>query len=318
MNSIKKNFRLLNGKYSLDLDICGTLVRMQSLFKPVDLLDNPFRPEDERLASFAVRSGRRPDVLVNVSVAAKLPPLPRARAFTTYHPEDGKENWSLYRAGSRHVFYCPLRDKEQVLTISGDLSRVDAVMLAKRGGAMVWDPLDIVYDFLQILLIYRITSRGEGLLLHACGLRDTDGRGYIFAGKSGAGKSTTAKLWHRNSRAGMLNDDRVVVLRRGNGFVMYNPPWHGEVGGQLKSYNKPSRLDKIFFIGKGRRNSCKTLAFDSAFRHLYPCLFPPSWDRAALSSCLALGGELLSRVPCCKLNFVKNRKVIGFVRALPR
>jgi len=315
---MKKDFYLRGGLHTLDLDLGGTFVRMQSPFLPADLLSENLRPPDTRLKNFAARFRRSPDVLIDVSVAKKLPPLPATKPFSTFHPDDGKKNWSLYRLKAGYVFYCPLEGKRQVLYISRDLSRVRAVMQAKRSGGAVWDPLDLVYDFLQILLIFRLALRGEGLLLHACAVRDIDGSGYLFAGKSGAGKSTTATLWHENSRARILNDDRVLVLKRGRGYVLFNPPWHGEVGESLPCFTRAVRLKKIFFIGRGKGNACRELDFRQAFRRLYPCIFPPYWDGRALARALALGEELLGGIPAYDLRFAKNAKVIEFIRARGR
>ena len=315
---MKKAYYLRRRLYTLDLSIGGTSVRMQSRFLPLDLMKNPPRPPDTRLKNFATRHVRRPDVLIDVSVSAKLPRPPRAKTFTTFHPEDNKENWSLSRVKTGYVFSCPLEGKEQLLYISKDLSRVGAIMQAKACGGAVWDALDLVYDFLQILLIYRLALRGQGLVLHACALCDTDGSGYLFAGKSGVGKSTTATLWHKNSRAKVLNDDRILVLKKGRGYVMLNPPWHGEVGDRLPCCTEVVRLKKIFFLGRGKRNSCARLAFSQAFGRFYPCFFPPSWDKQALASSLKLGEELLARVPSYDLKFVKNAKVIEFIREQTR
>jgi serine kinase of HPr protein (carbohydrate metabolism regulator) len=50
--------------------------------------------------------------------------------------------------------------------------------------------------------------------MHACGLVDR-GDGYLFCGRSGAGKSTSAGLWQREPR--VLNDDRVLIQRSAHG-----------------------------------------------------------------------------------------------------
>ena len=48
---------------------------------------------------------------------------------------------------------------------------------------------------LDELLMIHLLSQGRGVEVHGCGLLDRAGRAYLFAGQSGAGKSTMARLW---------------------------------------------------------------------------------------------------------------------------
>ncbi len=304
-----------NGLHALNLKIGGTLVRMRSAFTPVDLLKKPLRPADDRLPAFVPRGNARPDIEIDVGVTPKLPPLPKKDAFRTFHPDDNKENWRLAPVKDGYIFNCRLSGKRQQLHVSKDFSRVRALMQAKRPGGLAWDPLDLVYDFLQILLIFRLAKQRRGLLLHACALKETDGNGYVFAGKSGAGKSTLSLLWHKNSRAAILNDDRVLVEFQGRKTLIYNSPWHGEVGGQLPCLNEAAPLGKIFFLKKAKHNRLNLLAPDKAFEKLYPCVFPPFWDKEAIKDCLAMSAALLARVPCYQLEFRKDKSAVAFIRA---
>src|SRR5215469_6722666 len=47
--------------------------------------------------------------------------------------------------------------------------------------------------------------------VHACGVEDSDGRAYHFVGQSGAGKPTTARLWHKARGIHVLSDDRIIL-----------------------------------------------------------------------------------------------------------
>ncbi|MBN1260708.1 MAG: hypothetical protein JXB35_08510, partial [Anaerolineae bacterium] len=79
---------------------------------------------------------------------------------------------------------------------------------------------------LDEILVVNLLAKGRGVLLHSCAV-DDDGHGTLFLGESGAGKSTTARLW---SEAGVrvLNDDRVIVRQSGGRFWAYGTPWHGD------------------------------------------------------------------------------------------
>ena len=56
-------------------------------------------------------------------------------------------------------------------------------------------PVDALMYPLDELIIANLLARGRGVEFHGCGIIDRNGRGRLFAGQSGAGKTTTARLW---------------------------------------------------------------------------------------------------------------------------
>ena len=151
----------------------------------------------------------RNHISVRVKVVPRLPRLGAAKpVFVTCHFEDGEENWRLWKNRGGFLFTCPIKGKEQVITINRGFDRMTAFLLRKPRKGRAWDIEDIIYDFLQVLLIVYLAQRRQGVIFHAAGIRDADGSGLLFAGKSTAGKSTTAKLWHREPGTTVLNDDR--------------------------------------------------------------------------------------------------------------
>ena len=95
------------------------------------------------------------------------------------------------------------------------------------------------------------TVEKNTLLLHAvvvsCG-----GKGYLFLGPGGTGKSTHAQLWLKHVEGTELVNDDFPVVRDG---LVYGSPWGGKtnvsypVGGMVRlsqaSYNKICRLSGI-------------------------------------------------------------------------
>ncbi len=165
----------------------------------------------QRFKNFLYNGNRKSNIVINVEIVNKLPRPRRIKSlFIVYHPTEGK-NWRLSRKGEGYIFRNFAQNKEQVMVINRAFDRVNAYLLPKKDNRFVWDFTDIVYDFLQVLLINYFAQRGAGIFIHGVGIKDVDGRGYVFAGKSGAGKTTTAKIWYRHSRAKVLNDDRIIV-----------------------------------------------------------------------------------------------------------
>ena len=72
------------------------------------------------------------------------------------------------------------------------------------------NPLEYPLD--ELLWIHRL-SMGEGVEVHGCGVIAPDGRGLLLTGHSGAGKSTSSRLWSRHYGARVLSDDRIILRR---------------------------------------------------------------------------------------------------------
>ena len=69
------------------------------------------------------------------------------------------------------------------------------------------------------------------LLLHGSTVA-VDGRAYLFAARSGTGKSTHTRLWMEafGSRAVMINDDKPFLQITGSGVLAHGSPWSGKHG----------------------------------------------------------------------------------------
>ena len=169
-------------------------------------------------------------------------------------------------------------------------------------------PLEFPLDELMMI---NLLARGRGVEVHGCGVIDRDGAAYLFAGHSEAGKSTSARLWHREG-ATVLSDDRVVLRLREDRVWMYGTPWHGE-----EEFGCPASapLARIYFLAHGRENSVRPAGGAGAAARLFTCCFPPFHDHAGLDFTLDLLGRIVDRVPCFELAFVPDPAVVSFVRS---
>lgn len=298
------------------LRIADTIIEMRSRF-PLEQLTETERKDQvsERFDNFFYDGSKSPDITIDIDIVDKLPEIGKAEVlFITTHFQDGSENWRLLKKGVSYIYKCPLKDKTQLMLVNKNFNRVRAYLLPKIHKGKVWNSTDIIYDFLQVLLINYFAQRQEGIFVHSIGVKDLDGRGLLFAGKSGTGKSTTARLWHKHSKAIVLNDDRIIVRKRNNKYVMYGCPWHGEFSDYLASRIGSAPLEKFFFIYHAKENTTKKIAQKEAFSYLYPALFPTFWDKKCLENIVSFSHNLVAKAPCYKLGFVNNKKVIDFVR----
>jgi len=120
-----------------------------------------------------------------------------------------------------------------------------------------------INSFLRIVFSM-ILLKEKGFIAHASSLI-RDGKGYIFPGKSGAGKTTITRL----TPDGTLLTDEVSLVRKVNGkFRAYGTPFWGElaIGGE----NTSAPLNKIFFPVKDDKNYVKELKTLKALEMILP------------------------------------------------
>ncbi|MFC1804983.1 hypothetical protein ACFLZ3_04065 [Candidatus Omnitrophota bacterium] len=302
---------------SIKLKIADIIIELKSKFrlKPYSKYEKRKRAP-ERLKNFFYHGKKKKaDIKITVNIVDRFPKIEKTRpVFITCHFQDGSENWRLLKKGDTYVFQSPLKTKNQLMLISRDFDRVTAYLLSGEDRAKAWRPEDIVYDFIQVLLINYFALHKKGIFVHGAGLKDINGSGLVFAGKSGAGKSTTARIWHRFSRAMILNDDRIILRRQNGEYFIYSSPWHGDFSDYLCSAKGRAPLQRLFFIRHAPDNHARRITQKEAFRQLYPALFPTFWDKQKLENIVSFCQQLINRVPCYALGFRNNQKVISFVR----
>ncbi len=159
----------------------------------------------------------------------------------------------------------------------------------------------------QIILLNRLAMLQAGLV-HSSALV-IDGRGYLFCGRSGAGKTTIARLWKQ--RGGMLLCDDRNIVRWMNGcpFVC-STPWHGE-DPEVNPVNVP--LGGIFHLHQAPENRVEEIPMTQAVARLYATSLAPFYDRT--SARLVLDGYVrcLDSVPSYDLHFTPDLRATDAV-----
>ena len=200
---------------------------------------------------FCAESGEPPlaEVPVDVARGAVAPPAgePVWRAGN---------HWAVWEEGEDLLFHVGLRapaDARRFCRVARDVSRAELALPAAAWADGVCEaPLRYPLD--QILS-WGLLARIGGALLHAA-VAVKDGRGWVFTGRSGAGKSTISALL-REAGWRILNDDRVVVFRRAGEWRVAGTPWHGS-GRFAEAAEVP--LAGIFFLGKAAECRLETLS----------------------------------------------------------
>jgi hypothetical protein len=268
----------------------------------------------QRFRNFLYNGNQTPDILINVVVVKDLPAIEGAKElFSVYHPEDDSENWRIFEKGRGYIYKCLLSEREQVMRVNKIFNRVTAYVLPQERKYFVWHFTPIIYDFLQVLLIHYFAQRKTGIFMHASGVKDLDDKGFLFAGRSGCGKTTMAKLWSRFPRAMILNDDRIILKKEKGGFFIYGTPWHGAFSDYLGSRMESAPLSELFLIYRHSENTLRRLGFEEGFKHLYPAIFPVFWSKKLSQNVISFCEDLAAS-GVYSLGFVKDKSVIKFIR----
>ena len=220
--------------------------------------------------------------------------------------------WQLYFKDNSYRFHChaPAFGKipYKVACISRDFS-LGRVFMHRPFFVAQPEIYPLQYP-LDELLVLHLLSRGLGVEVHACGVADA-GRGYLFVGHSGSGKTTMAKLWEKEFGVAILSDDRIILRQEEGKIWMYGTPWHGEA-----NLASPSRvpLQHIFFIRHGQANSLISKAGAEAAALLFSSSFPVFYNPDALEFTIDFYGRAANAVPCSELSVVPDREVVDFIR----
>jgi hypothetical protein len=158
------------------------------------------------------------------------------------------------------------------------------------------------YPLDELLWIHRL-AQGEGVEVHACGVVTRDGRGFLLAGHSGAGKSTSARLWAQHSGAHVLSDDRIILRRENERVRMYGTPWHGDAGIAEAS---ACQLDAILVLAHADSNVLRPLGPATASAELFVRSFVPHYSPDGVSFVLGFFDRLTREIPCYEFAFLPD------------
>lgn len=221
--------------------------------------------------------------------------------------------WSAHRdhSGTKFYFASPTFGSEPYKAAWLDPSFSRGHVVLNRSSFQAHDSLfPLEYPIDELVLMHRL-ALGEGVELHALGLVDQDSSGYLFLGHSGAGKSTTARLWMRQPGVRLLSDDRIILRLQNGIYRMYGTPWHGDAG---VSSPGSAPLSAIFFLEQAPRHQILPIAQPQAAAELFARAFLPHYVKSGIEFTLHFLDQLTRSIPCSIFRFAPTDDAVEAIR----
>jgi hypothetical protein len=160
--------------------------------------------------------------------------------------------------------------------------------------------IDSVLRIVHTLLL----AKQGGFLVHAASAI-RQGRAYLFAGVSGAGKTTISRLAPPD--ATLLSDEISYVRREGNQYRACGTPFAGELARLGENQSAP--LQTLFLLEKGPENRIEEVSTAEAIRSLLRNILFFADDRELVELVFRSACEFVEQVPVRRLVFVPDQRV---------
>jgi hypothetical protein len=149
-----------------------------------------------------------------------------------------------------------------------------------------------------------LLARQGGFLLHsASAIRN--GKAFLFAGVSGAGKTTISRLAPPD--ATLLTDEISYVRKLDSCYVAFGTPFTGELAKLGENVAAP--VAALYLLAQGPENRIDPVAPGEAARSLLANVLFFAQDEQLVQAAFHSAFEFVSRVPVSRLTFVPDARV---------
>jgi hypothetical protein len=149
-----------------------------------------------------------------------------------------------------------------------------------------------------------VLSKQEGFLVHAASAV-RNGRAFLFAGASGAGKTTIARLAPEDAK--VLTDEVSYVRRQEGGYSAFGTPFAGELAKVGENMRAP--IAALYLLAKGPRNRIEPVARAEAGRALLANILFFAEDAEYVKLVFQSACDFVGLVPVYRLTFTPNQQI---------
>jgi hypothetical protein len=288
---------------SYNLNIAGYNIRVESADDGPDLCPGQrFRRNMTDSPEYDVRIRVHHGCLRPGEDAERLFVAPYTVEINGYKVRKSDYFWSVYKQNGDMLLLTNFPEhpgKRAALRFSLGLREWD--LYIENAGSET-DPLDYPLDG---LVLYYLTAINADIMIHASGVF-YNGRGYLFSGVSGKGKTTMAKLWD-SIGAEVIHDDRLILRCNDGLFRMHNTPIY------RNDMPRVATLDRIFLIGHGNDNIMTPLREATSVSNVVANCIQHNYSQEMIARFLGSVSMMCSKVPVAKLSFRPDRSIIEYI-----
>jgi hypothetical protein len=161
---------------------------------------------------------------------------------------------------------------------------------------------------LRIAHSIALASQG-GMLLHAASAI-RNGKAFVFAGVSGAGKTTISRL--APSDVTLLTDEISYVRKVDDGYVAYGTPFTGELAKVGENVSAP--LKALYLLAQGPENKIAPVPASEAVRLLLANVLFFAEDSELVRLVFQSTCDFVDRVAVSRLTFTPDSRVWEMIR----
>lgn len=146
-----------------------------------------------------------------------------------------------------------------------------------------------------LMVLYALSTADKQTALFHSSVVSYKGRGYMFLGISGTGKSTHTGLWLRNIEGTqMVNDDNPVVRQTADGIKVFGSPWSGKTP-CYRNVSYP--LGALVQLSQAPHNAIRRLSPLEAYAALMPSISGKRWDARVADGLHRMETTIISEIP---------------------
>ncbi len=237
------------------------------------------------------------DAGVNVFSLSVLPPAPFDYTEEIRQEDEGQTIICGHRLAGESVFEFLLRDVSTGTLICSNGYREARLLMGSAAKDLRLQKFALNNS---LMVLYALATAGLGTALFHSAVVSYKGRGYMFLGKSGTGKSTHARLWLKHMVGSeLMNDDNPVVRFFDHGpdesrAVVYGSPWSGKTPCYR---NVQAPVGGIVLLSQAPYNKIVRLKGVQAYAALVTSISGKRWDKSVADGLHATENALAKNVP---------------------
>lgn len=170
-----------------------------------------------------------------------------------------------------------------------------------------------LFQVYYTLLKQNAKNENNNFLIHACAV-SKEGKGYLFSGRSGSGKSTIAKL---SSDYEVLNDELVIIRKVNGHYFVGSTPFRGDF---KENVNFTAPIISLFLIKHGKKNlitKISKLEFVTKFVNevVYSDTLLSTEKKNTFLEMMDFCSDIADNVPFYELQFLPERSLWDFINS---